>query len=112
LQPGSCPPEQDRRVAERIILDASQKGRLDLPAYFHAPIETRITPNQITIAGFIIGCSATAAFALDCVGLGILAAPIFGIVDGLDGKQSRVKIEMTERGKWEHHLDYLIENSW
>src|SRR5437667_9806105 len=19
---------------------------------------------------------------------------------------------MTERGKWEHHLDYLIENSW
>jgi len=35
---------------------------------------------------------------------------IFGIVDGLDGKQSRVKIEMTERGKWEHYLDYLIEN--
>jgi len=116
-----APPEQNRRVAERIILDSAQKGTLDLPAYFHAPIETgiisvlcktRITPNQITIAGFIIGCSATAAFALDRVALGILAALIFGIVDGLDGKQSRVKIEMTERGKWEHHLDYLIENSW
>ncbi len=116
-----APSEQNRRVAERIILDSAQKGTLDLPAYFHAPIETgiisllcktRITPNQITIAGFIIGCSATAAFALDRVGLGILAALIFGIVDGLDGKQSRVKIEMTERGKWEHHLDYLIENSW
>src|SRR5438046_3672705 len=116
-----APPEQNRRVAERIILDSAQKGTLDLPAYFHAPIETgiisllcktRITPNQITIAGFIIGCGATAAFALGRVGLGILAALIFGIVDGLDGKQSRVKIEMTERGKWEHHLDYLIENSW
>ncbi len=116
-----APPEQNHRLAERIILDSVQKGTLDLPAYFHAPIETgiisllcktRITPNQITIAGFIIGCSATAAFALDRVGLGILAALIFGIVDGLDGKQSRVKIEMTERGKWEHHLDYLIENSW
>src|SRR5881392_760081 len=116
-----APPEQNRRVAERIILDSAQKGTLDLPAYFHAPIETgiisllcktRITPNQITIAGFIIGCSATAAFALGRVGLGILAALIFGIVDGLDGKQARVKIEMTERGKWEHHLDYLIENSW
>jgi phosphatidylglycerophosphate synthase len=115
------PPEQNRRVAERIILDSAQKGTLDLPAYFHAPIETgiisllcktRITPNQITIAGLIIGCSATAAFAVGRVGLGILAALIFGIVDGLDGKQSRVKIEMTERGKWEHHLDYLIENSW
>src|SRR5204863_9689433 len=36
----------------------------------------------------------------------------FGIIDGLDGKQSRVKIETTEHGKWEHHLDYVIENSW
>src|SRR5439155_11028033 len=103
----AAPPEQSRRVAERVILDSAQKGTLDLPAYIHAPIETgiisllcktRITPNQITIAGLIIGCSATAAFALARVALGILAALIFGIVDGLDGKQSRVKIEMTERG--------------
>jgi phosphatidylglycerophosphate synthase len=113
--------EQDRRIADRVILDSAQKGTLDLPAYFHAPIESRIisllcktpiTPNQITIAGFIIGASATAAFALGRVGLGILSALMFGLVDGLDGKQARVKIETTERGKWEHHLDYLIENSW
>jgi phosphatidylglycerophosphate synthase len=117
----SALPEQSRRVAERVILDSAQNGTLDLPAYIHGPIETaiisllcktRITPNQITIGGFVIGCSATAAFVVGRVGLGILAALIFGIVDGLDGKQSRVKIEMTERGKWEHHLDYLIENSW
>ena len=115
------PLEQDRRMAERIILDSAQNGTLDLPAYLHGPIETaiisllcktRITPNQITIGGFVIGCSATAAFALGRVGLGILVALIFGIVDGLDGKQARVKIETTERGRWEHHLDYLIENSW
>src|SRR5207244_1236880 len=115
------PLEHDRRLAERIMLDSAQKGALDLPAYLHAPIETgvisllcktRITPNQITIAGLVIGCSATAAFTVGQVGLGILGALIFGIVDGLDGKQSRVKIETTERGKWEHHLDYLIENSW
>ncbi len=113
--------EQDRRIAERVILDSAQKGTLDLPAYLHAPIEsriisllckTRITPNQITIAGFIIGAGATGAFALGRVGLGIIAALIFGLVDGLDGKQARVKIETTEHGKWEHHLDYLIENSW
>jgi phosphatidylglycerophosphate synthase len=115
------PLEQDRRLAERIILNSAQKGTLDLPAYLHAPIETRIiallcktriTPNQITIAGLIIGCSATVAFVTGRIGPGILAALIFGIVDGLDGKQARVKIETTERGKWEHHLDYLIENSW
>ena len=116
-----APPEQKRRLVERIIFDSAQNGTLDLPAYLHAPIETgiisllcktRITPNQITIAGFVIGCSATAAFSLGAAGLGILAALAFGIVDGLDGKQARVKIETTERGKWEHHLDYLIENSW
>jgi phosphatidylglycerophosphate synthase len=113
--------EQYRGLAERNILDSAQKGTLDLPAYVHAPIETRIisllcktgiTPNQITIAGLMIGLSATAAFAIGHVGLGILTAFVFGVVDGLDGKQSRVKIETTERGKWEHHLDYLIENSW
>ena len=117
----SAPPEQSRRVAERVILDSAQNGTLDLPAYIHGPIETaiisllcktRITPNQITTGGFVIGCSATAAFALGRVGLGILAALIFGIVDGLDGKQSRVKIETTDLGKWEHHLDDLIEYSW
>src|SRR6478672_829331 len=116
-----APAEQNRRLAERVILDSAQNGTLDLPAYIHGPIETeiisllcktRITPNQITIGGFVIGCSATAAFVVGRVGLGILAALIFGIVDGLDGKLSRVKIETTESGKWEHHLDYLIENSW
>ncbi len=116
-----APSEQNHSLAERVILDSAQKGTLDLPAYLHAPIETaiisflcktRTTPNQITIAGFIIGFSATAAFVVGRVGLGILAALIFGVVDGLDGKQSRVKIETTEHGKWEHHLDYLIENSW
>ena len=117
----SAPPEKSRRVAERVILDSAQNGTLDLPAYIHGPIETaiisllcktRITPNQITIGGFVIGCSATAAFVVGRIGLGILAALIFGIVDGLDGKLSRVKIETTERGKWDHRLDYVIENSW
>lgn len=117
----SAPPKQYRRLAERVILDSAQKGTLDLPAYVHAPIETaivsllcktRITPNQVTIAGFIIGCGATTAFVLGRVGLGLVAALAFGVVDGLDGKLSRVKVETTERGKREHHLDYLIENSW
>jgi phosphatidylglycerophosphate synthase len=117
----STPGPQERRIAERTILDAAQKGTLDFPAYVHAPIETaivsllcktRITPNQVTISGLIIGCVATTAFVLGHVGMGLVAALAFGIVDGLDGKLSRVKVETTERGKWEHHLDYLIENSW
>ena len=116
-----APRGQDRRLAERIILDSAQNGTLDVPAYVHAPIETaivsrlcrtRITPNQITIAGLVLGCSATAAFVVGRVGLGIVAALIFGVVDGLDGKLSRVKIETTKRGEWEHHVDTFVENSW
>ena len=116
-----APPEQNRRLAERVILDSAQNGTLDLPAYIHAPIETRNHLASLQNANhakpnydwrFRHRFSATAAFALGHVGLGIVAALIFGIVDGLDGKQSRVKIETTERGKWEHHLDYFIENSW
>jgi phosphatidylglycerophosphate synthase len=112
---------EDRRMAKRIILDSAQNGTLDFPAYVHAPIETaivsrlcrtRITPNQITIAGFLIGCGATAAFVVGRIGLGILAALIFGVVDGLDGKLSRVKVETTKRGEWEHHVDTFVENSW
>jgi phosphatidylglycerophosphate synthase len=116
-----APRAQDRRMAERIILDSAQNGTLDFPAYVHAPIETaivsrlcrtRITPNQITIAGFVIGCGATTAFVLGRVGLGLVAALIFGVVDGLDGKLSRVKVETTKRGEWEHHVDTFVENSW
>ena len=116
-----APRGQDRRLAQRIILDSAQNGTLDFPAYVHAPIETaivsrlcrtRITPNQITIVGLVIGCGATAAFVLGRVGLGILTALIFGVVDGLDGKLSRVKVETTKRGEWEHHVDTFVENSW
>src|SRR5262245_10385453 len=69
----TAPQAQNHRLAERIILNAAQKGTLDFPAYVHAPIETAIvsllcrtgiTPNQVTIAGFIIGCGATTAFLL------------------------------------------------
>jgi len=116
-----APGAPDRRLARRIILDSAQNGTLDLPAYVHAPIETaivsrlcrtRITPNQITIVGLVIGCGATAAFVLGRVGLGIIAALVFGVVDGLDGKLSRVKVETTKRGEWEHHVDSFVENSW
>jgi phosphatidylglycerophosphate synthase len=116
-----APRAEYRGLAQRIILDSAQNGTLDFPAYVHAPIEnaivsrlcrTRITPNQITIAGLVIGCGATAAFVVGRGGLGILAALIFGVVDGLDGKLSRVKIETTKRGEWEHHVDTFVENSW
>ncbi len=116
-----APSRDQLKLAERIVLNTAQNGTLDLPAYAHGITETwiiarlcktRVSPNQITLAGFAIGGSATLAFATGHVGIGIILALIFGVVDGLDGKQARTKVEMTERGEWEHKLDYAIENSW
>jgi phosphatidylglycerophosphate synthase len=73
---------------------------------------TQITPNQITGFGFLIGTIAAVLFAIGHLGWGILFALLFGVIDGLDGKQARVKIETTAGGKWEHHLDFVIETSW
>lgn len=116
-----APAPDQRALAESLILNTAQNGTLDLPAYLHAPIETwiishlcktQITPNAITIAGFVIGIITAICFATGHLGWGTLAALVFGLVDGLDGKQARVKIETTKRGEWEHELDYVIENSW
>jgi phosphatidylglycerophosphate synthase len=117
--PAPAPEQAD--LAERLVLNTGQNGTLDLPAYLHAPIETwiisrlcrtQVSPNQITLAGLLFGSAATWAFVTGHVALGAIIALIFGIIDGLDGKQARVKIETTSRGKWEHHLDTVIEYSW
>lgn len=108
-------------LAERLILDAAQNGTLDLPAKVHAPIETwiiarlcktRITPMQITLFTAAVSAMTAALFAAGHLLAGTILALIVGILDGLDGKQARVKVETTELGKREHVLDYILELSW
>jgi 1L-myo-inositol 1-phosphate cytidylyltransferase / CDP-L-myo-inositol myo-inositolphosphotransferase len=107
--------------AERLILDAAQNGTLDLPAIAHGPIETaivrrlcrtRITPMQITLFTAAVSALVTWLFASGQLLLGTWLALIVGVLDGLDGKQARVKVETTELGKREHVLDYTLELSW
>lgn len=115
-------PTPDRaKLAERVLLDATQKGTLDIPALIHAPIETflisllcktSITPNQLTIFTNIVAWIATLLFLTGRLGWGLVLALIVGILDGLDGKQARVKVETTKRGKLEHWFDALFEWSW
>ena len=87
----------------------------------HAPIEnflishlckTPITPNQLTIFTNVAAWSATFLFATGRLGWGVILALIVGVLDGLDGKQARVKIETSKAGKLEHWFDALFENSW
>jgi phosphatidylglycerophosphate synthase len=110
-----------RHHIEAIVLDSAQNGTLDIPAYVHAPVETfvvshlcrtSISPNQITVLGFLFGILGTICFATGHFATGLVIALVFGVVDGLDGKLARVKVETTARGEWEHRLDLILEYSW
>jgi phosphatidylglycerophosphate synthase len=110
-----------RALAERVVLDSAQKATLDLPAYVHGPIETaiirrisrtRITPNQLTLATNVVAWTVTVLFVTGHLVAGTVVALLVGVLDGLDGKQARVKVETTQAGEWEHVADYVYELSW
>jgi phosphatidylglycerophosphate synthase len=116
-----APSPDNRKLAKRVLFDSIQKGTLDIPAWFHAPIETflvsclcktRITPNQLTLLCNVVAWIATFLFATGRLGWGLALALIVGVLDGLDGKQARLKVETTKRGKIEHWFDALFEMSW
>jgi phosphatidylglycerophosphate synthase len=107
--------------AERRILDAAQKGSQDLPALVHAPIETllvghlcktRITPNELTGFCNLVAWMTAILFAFGYLVAGTLCALAIGVLDGLDGKQARVKVETSEAGKLEHWFDTFFELAW
>ncbi len=110
-----------RPLAERFLRDGTQNGVLDFPALVHAPIEkwivshvcrTSITPNQVTLATAFLGISVTVLYAFGRLWAGALLALIVGVLDGVDGKLARLKIQTTRLGEGEHALDYCIEMSW
>jgi len=115
-------PEPGRyRLAESVLQDSIQNGVLDLPARAHAPIETwivtrlcrtSIRPNQVTFFTVLVGLAVTLLLASGHLWLGTVLALAVGVLDGIDGKLARLKVETTELGKWEHALDYAIELSW
>jgi CDP-L-myo-inositol myo-inositolphosphotransferase len=116
-----APPTTHKQRAERVILDSAQKGTLDFPALIHGPIETllvshlcktSITPNQLTVFTNIVAWTATFLFVTGRLPSGIVLALIVGVLDGLDGKQARVKVETTKGGKLEHWFDAVFEWSW
>ena len=117
----AAPAPEDLPRVESLLLDAAQNGTLDLPAKVHAPIETwiirrlcktNITPNQITLSTACVSAIVTVLFAAGELTAGMILALAVGVLDGLDGKQARVKVETTKLGQREHVLDYVLELSW
>jgi 1L-myo-inositol 1-phosphate cytidylyltransferase / CDP-L-myo-inositol myo-inositolphosphotransferase len=108
-------------VAERFPRDVAQNGVLDFPGFCDSPIEdwivarlcrTSITPNQVTLVTMLIGLVVTALFVMGHLWRGVALAYIIEVLDGVDGKLARTKVETTAVGDWEHVTDYCIELSW
>jgi phosphatidylglycerophosphate synthase len=51
-------------------------------------------------------------FASGHLGPGLLVALAVGVLDGLDGKQARLKLETSRVGELEHVSDFAFELSW
>ncbi|MDQ6938924.1 MAG: CDP-alcohol phosphatidyltransferase family protein [Verrucomicrobiota bacterium] len=116
-----APSAELRPLAKTIVLDTGQNGTLDIPAIIQSPIETwvmrrlcrtSITPNQISFLNLVVALIAAAFFAAGYLWVGMIFALTIGVLDGLDGKQARIKIETTKAGKWESYLDLIYEISW
>jgi len=108
-------------AAEGFVRDRAQNGILDIPGQLDSPIEdwivarlchTTITPNQITLLTILIGMAVTILFATGHLWWGILFAYAIEVLDGVDGKLARTKVETTAAGNWEHAFDFLIQVSW
>ena len=114
---------EDRKRAGHHILDSAQKGVLDFPARFLHPMpenllarsvaRTPITPNQITVFTGMVAFAATYLFATGSFGWGLATAFLVNVLDGVDGKLARVKLQATRYGdRLDHILDVAFEFSW
>jgi phosphatidylglycerophosphate synthase len=108
-------------VAERFPRNVAQNGALDFPGFLDSPIEdwivarlcrTSITPNQVTFVTMLIGLGVTTLFANGHLWWGVGLAYAIEVLDGVDGKLARTKVETTAAGNWEHLVDYCVELSW
>ncbi|GMR14060.1 MAG: hypothetical protein BMS9Abin29_2290 [Gemmatimonadota bacterium] len=113
----------DRTRAADRILDSAQKGVLDLPArYLHPPAENflarrlsrmPVTPNHVTFITAITGFTTTYLFATGSYGLGLVLALATNVLDGVDGKLARIKLQTSRFGDvLDHTLDVSFEFSW
>lgn len=111
-----------RSVAAQLIASA-QKGVLDFPARFLHPLpentavrllaDTPISPNMITVFTGILGFWATWLFATGGVGLALALALMVNVLDGVDGKLARVRLQASKFGdRLDHFLDVSFEFSW
>lgn len=114
--------DKDAVEATRMLIRNQQKQVMDLPAqYVHPPfenaltsilVETPVSPNGVTM---IVACVAFAVTWLFWHGyfvLGAILSLVVNVLDGVDGKLARTKLQFSRLGEHEDVIDYFYENSW
>ena len=113
----------DRRRAERLVLDAAQKGNLDFPARFLHPVPENVlatalvggplTPNHVTLISAVVGFAATVLFFHGRYLAGFVLALVANLLDGVDGKLARITLRQSAGGdRLDHALDIAFEFTW
>jgi phosphatidylglycerophosphate synthase len=112
----------DGRKATWTLIRSQQKQVMDLPAQFLDPLfenwltrllcETPVTPNMVSLACLVAAVAVGWLFWHGYFVAGAFCTFVVEILDGVDGKLARTKLQLTRLGENEHIIDYLYENSW
>ena len=110
------------REGTQTVVEAAQKRALDLPALLVHPLfenqivrwlcNTPITPNHVTLFTAFLGAIIAALFLNGWLRLAIPLAYVVAILDGVDGKLARTKLQTSKLGEVEHVLDFFVEHAW
>ena len=119
-------PEDLREAERRLMRDQGRKTR-DGPVSRHLNrpvsrwltrylVRTSVTPNQISLASWMLSCIASGLMALSgypALAAGGALAQLASIIDGCDGEIARLKRSQSEFGGWfdavlDRHADAVL----
>ncbi len=114
--------KKDANKATLILIKNMQKKVMDLPAEWIDPFfenyltyilcKTPITPNIVTIFSLFIAIIIAILFYNGYFLLGAFSTYIVEVLDGVDGKLARTKLQFSKFGEYECVVDYFYENLW
>jgi phosphatidylglycerophosphate synthase len=111
------------RAVEKRLFQGSYKGVTDLVTKHVWPVPARIvtrwcalariTPNQVTFAGFLLVLAAFWLFWIGAFGWGLVCAWIMTFLDTVDGKLARVTLTSSRIGNaFDHGIDLIHPPFW
>ncbi len=112
----------DANKATRFLIADMQKKVMDLPSEYIDPhfenpltmllIDTPVTPNMVTYVCLAVAIGVAWLFWQGHFITGALLTLAVEILDGVDGKLARTRLQFSKIGAHEDIIDYFYENSW